>query len=194
MQINLSFCLQALGILLYKLCFFSLPFGESPLAIQSGNFTVPDNSKYSTHLHALIREPGPSLCCLLNSCHKWRKSIFLVSVCIGYMLEPDPDQRPDIFQVSSVAFSLLSKPCPVVNLKVCILLHQWCFSWWPQSLKANKFRYLSLHFDHIWNGNHGSVWHFPRKNSLRCSTTSFFCVILSWSAAGFAWHQAEFLW
>ncbi|CAG0897773.1 unnamed protein product [Darwinula stevensoni] len=79
----------ALGILLYKLCFFSLPFGESPLAIQSGNFTVPDNSKYSTHLHALIR----------------------------YMLEPDPDQRPDIFQVSSVAFSLLSKPCPVVNLK-----------------------------------------------------------------------------
>ena len=37
----------ALGCLLYKLCFFSLPFGESTLAIQNGNFTFPDNSKYS---------------------------------------------------------------------------------------------------------------------------------------------------
>ena len=37
----------ALGCLLYKLCFFSLPFGESTLAIQNGNFTFPDSSKYS---------------------------------------------------------------------------------------------------------------------------------------------------
>ena len=37
----------ALGCLLYKLCFFTLPFGESTLAIQSGNFSFPDNSKYS---------------------------------------------------------------------------------------------------------------------------------------------------
>ena len=37
----------ALGCLLYKLCFFSLPFGESTLAIQNGNFNFPDNSKYS---------------------------------------------------------------------------------------------------------------------------------------------------
>ena len=38
---------QALGCLLYKLCFFSLPFGESTLAIQNGNFTFPESSKYS---------------------------------------------------------------------------------------------------------------------------------------------------
>ncbi|KAF4533543.1 hypothetical protein B566_EDAN001028 [Ephemera danica] len=50
----------ALGCLLYKLCFFTLPF--------------------------------------------------------GYMLDPDPDRRPDIFQVSHVAFSLLGKECPVQNL------------------------------------------------------------------------------
>ena len=37
----------ALGCLLYKLCFFCLPFGESTLAIQNGNFTFPDSSKYS---------------------------------------------------------------------------------------------------------------------------------------------------
>ncbi|GLH05540.1 Putative glycogen synthase kinase-3 homolog [Gryllus bimaculatus] len=78
----------ALGCLLYKLCFFSLPFGESTLAIQSGNFTIPDNSRYSKGVHCLIR----------------------------YMLEPDQDKRPDIFQVSFVAFSLQGKDCPVQNL------------------------------------------------------------------------------
>ncbi|KAL6268442.1 hypothetical protein P5V15_001577 [Pogonomyrmex californicus] len=78
----------ALGCLLYKLCFFTLPFGESTLAIQSGNFTIPDNSKYSKALHCLIR----------------------------YMLEPDPDIRPDIYQVSAVAFQIQGKECPVQNL------------------------------------------------------------------------------
>ena len=45
---------QALGCLLYKLCFFTLPFGESPLAIQSGQFTFPENSRHSPELHRLI--------------------------------------------------------------------------------------------------------------------------------------------
>lgn len=78
----------ALGCLLYKLCFFTLPFGESTLAIQSGNFTIPDNSRYSKSLHCLIR----------------------------YMLEPDPDVRPDIYQVSAIAFQIQAKECPVQNL------------------------------------------------------------------------------
>lgn len=78
----------ALGCLLYKLCFFSLPFGESTLAIQNGFFTLPDNSCYSRGVHALIR----------------------------YMLEPDPEKRPDIFQVSSVTFKLANKECPVKNV------------------------------------------------------------------------------
>ncbi|XP_043465484.1 AP2-associated protein kinase 1 isoform X2 [Leptopilina heterotoma] len=78
----------ALGCLLYKLCFFTLPFGESTLAIQSGNFSIPDNSRYSRGLHSLIR----------------------------YMLEPDPDLRPDIYQVSVIAFQLQGKECPVQNL------------------------------------------------------------------------------
>jgi len=46
--------MQALGCLLYKLCFFVLPFGESAVAIQSGQFTIPDNSRYSPQLIALI--------------------------------------------------------------------------------------------------------------------------------------------
>lgn len=44
----------ALGCLLYKLCFFSLPFGESQVAICDGSFTIPDNSRYTQSIHCLI--------------------------------------------------------------------------------------------------------------------------------------------
>ncbi|PIO30214.1 hypothetical protein AB205_0042730, partial [Aquarana catesbeiana] len=79
---------QALGCLLYKLCFFTLPFGESQVSICDGNFTIPDNSRYSHDMHCLIR----------------------------YMLEPDPDKRPDIFQVSYFAFKQAKRECPVPNV------------------------------------------------------------------------------
>ncbi|GAB1599811.1 BMP-2-inducible protein kinase-like isoform X1 [Argonauta hians] len=78
----------ALGCLLYRLCFFTLPFGESALAIQSGNFTIPDNSRYSKELHSLI----------------------------AFMLEVDPEKRPDIYQVAHVAFLFRGKQCPVPNM------------------------------------------------------------------------------
>ncbi|XP_075592840.1 AP2-associated protein kinase 1 isoform X7 [Balearica regulorum gibbericeps] len=79
----------ALGCLLYKLCYFTLPFGESQVAICDGNFTIPDNSRHSQDMHCLIR----------------------------YMLEPDPDKRPDIYQVSYFAFRLAKKECPVQNMQ-----------------------------------------------------------------------------
>lgn len=80
----------ALGCLLYKLCFFALPFGESTLAISSGKFNVPSTSKYSENLHKLIR----------------------------YLLTPNPELRPDIFQASYLAFKLQASEgkCPVQNL------------------------------------------------------------------------------
>ncbi|XP_055371917.1 AP2-associated protein kinase 1 isoform X2 [Condylostylus longicornis] len=78
----------ALGCMLYKLCFFTLPFGESTLAIQNGTFSIPDNSKYSKGMHQLIK----------------------------YMLEPDMDKRPNIFQVCEIAFKLNGKDNPVQNL------------------------------------------------------------------------------
>ncbi|NXP19769.1 AAK1 kinase, partial [Scytalopus superciliaris] len=79
----------ALGCLLYKLCYFTLPFGESQVAICDGTFTIPDNSRHSQDMHCLIR----------------------------YMLEPDPDKRPDIYQVSYFAFKLAKKECPVQNVQ-----------------------------------------------------------------------------
>ncbi|XP_076586212.1 AP2-associated protein kinase 1 isoform X6 [Chaetodon auriga] len=78
----------AMGCLLYKLCFFILPFGESQVAICDGSFTIPDNSRYSHDMHCLIR----------------------------YMLEPDPEKRPDIYQISYFAFKLARRECPVQNV------------------------------------------------------------------------------
>uniref|UniRef100_A0A3P8YMD1 non-specific serine/threonine protein kinase n=1 Tax=Esox lucius TaxID=8010 RepID=A0A3P8YMD1_ESOLU len=78
----------AMGCLLYKLCYFTLPFGESQVAICDGSFTIPDNSRYSQDMHCLIR----------------------------YMLEPDPEKRPDIYQVSYFAFKLARIECPIQNV------------------------------------------------------------------------------
>ena len=44
---------------------------------------------------------------------------FTYMLVLGYILNPDPDNRPDIFQVSYVAFKLRGLDCPVVNTKVC---------------------------------------------------------------------------
>ncbi|XP_061117656.1 AP2-associated protein kinase 1-like isoform X7 [Conger conger] len=79
----------AMGCLLYKLCYFTLPFGESQVAICDGSFTIPDNSRYSQDMHCLIR----------------------------YMLEPDPDTRPDIYQVSYFSFKQARRECPVQNVQ-----------------------------------------------------------------------------
>jgi AP2-associated kinase len=78
----------ALGCLLFKLCFFTTPFGEHPLAIVSGTFCIPDKSKYSEPLHSLIR----------------------------YMLEPNTDKRPNIWQVSEVAFRIRKLKNPIKNV------------------------------------------------------------------------------
>lgn len=82
----------AMGCLLYKLMFFTLPFGESVLAIQNGTFSIPDNSQYSMGLHKLVQ----------------------------YMLEPNQDQRPNIWQVCEIAFKLQSKENPVTNIQVSL--------------------------------------------------------------------------
>ena len=49
-------CVQALGCVLYKLCFMTTPFGENALAIVSARLTIPQNSPYSEDLHSLIRK------------------------------------------------------------------------------------------------------------------------------------------
>lgn len=80
----------AMGCLLYKLMYFTLPFGESILAIQNGTFSIPDNSPYSIGLHKLVK----------------------------YMLQPNQELRPNIWQVCDVAFKLRSMENPVTDIQV----------------------------------------------------------------------------
>eukprot|EP01064_Diplonema_japonicum_P015235 TRINITY_DN2298_c0_g1_i3.p1 TRINITY_DN2298_c0_g1~~TRINITY_DN2298_c0_g1_i3.p1 ORF type:complete len:327 (+),score=47.50 TRINITY_DN2298_c0_g1_i3:302-1282(+) len=45
----------ALGVILFMVCFFELPFPESTSAITKGSYTLPSSSSYSTNVTELIR-------------------------------------------------------------------------------------------------------------------------------------------
>uniref|UniRef100_A0A5S6R686 non-specific serine/threonine protein kinase n=1 Tax=Trichuris muris TaxID=70415 RepID=A0A5S6R686_TRIMR len=78
----------ALGVMLYKLCYFTLPFKDSAFAIQNASFTFPSEPAYAISLRPLI----------------------------SYMLNADCNTRPDIFQVTYFACTLAGRACPVPNL------------------------------------------------------------------------------
>lgn len=68
-------CLQALGCLLFRICYFKNAFdGESKLQILNGNYRIPELPKYSSFITDLIRD----------------------------MLQASPDDRPDITQASAL--------------------------------------------------------------------------------------------
>lgn len=85
--IGLKADIWALGVLLYHLCFFQLPF-NTQLAIQTGEVAVPDGSSFSSDLHKVIR-----LC-----------------------LQTNPKDRPDIWQLSGAIFGIMKKPNPIDNV------------------------------------------------------------------------------
>lgn len=79
--------LQALGCVLYKLAFFTTPFEEgNSLQILNVNYTIPATSTYSPQIHNLI------------STYRCSKVLVLM-FSPEYMLNPDPEDRPDIFDV-----------------------------------------------------------------------------------------------
>lgn len=51
----------------------------------------------------------------MYSYHHYQQMFFHSS---GYMLEPDPEKRPDIYQVSYFAFKLARIECPIQNIHV----------------------------------------------------------------------------
>lgn len=57
----------------------------------------------------------PFYCCCQRSWYLISPKCFS-----GYMLDPDPDNRPDIYQVSHFAFKLAQRTCPVQNVKVSL--------------------------------------------------------------------------
>lgn len=79
---------QALGCLLYKLCYFTLPFGESQVAICDGNFTIPDNSRYSQDMHCLISKYifGAGGICMVGI---WKKRCWICVLMIHVRISQD---------------------------------------------------------------------------------------------------------
>ncbi|KAF9967174.1 hypothetical protein BGZ70_010517 [Mortierella alpina] len=79
----------ALGVLLYKLCFYTTPFEEQgQLAILNVRYTVPDHPVFSPALIGLFQ----------------------------CMLKEDPKQRPNIYQVMQMTSALRGLPCPIHNI------------------------------------------------------------------------------
>jgi len=67
--------LQALGCLLYRICYLKSAFdGESKLQILNGNYRIPEVPKYTSSIITLIKD----------------------------MLEASPDARPDITQARAL--------------------------------------------------------------------------------------------
>ncbi|KAG0053035.1 hypothetical protein BGZ83_001740 [Gryganskiella cystojenkinii] len=78
----------ALGVLLYKLCYYTTPFEEQgQLAILNARYTIPDHPVFT-----------PGLISLFQS-----------------MLKEDAKQRPTIYQVMQVTSTMRGLPCPIQN-------------------------------------------------------------------------------
>ncbi|KAF1761819.1 hypothetical protein GCK72_010076 [Caenorhabditis remanei] len=83
-ELGLKGDIWALGVLLYRLCYFCVPFEESPLAIQSVNYQFPNAPNIPDETKVLI-----------------------------YMiLDIDVNRRPSIYQTASLAFEAYGKPLP----------------------------------------------------------------------------------
>jgi len=79
----------ALGIMLYKLCYYTTPFEDgNTLAILNGSYTKPQTPVYSNHIHHLL----------------------------DIMLVVEPSLRANIYDILSyVTTSILGIPCPITN-------------------------------------------------------------------------------
>ncbi|KAI8605823.1 kinase-like domain-containing protein [Dissophora ornata] len=83
----------ALGVLLYKLCYYTTPFeDQGQLAILNVRYTIPDHPVFSSGLIGLFKS----------------------------MLKEDPKQRPNIYQVMKATSALRGLPCPIQNVRLLL--------------------------------------------------------------------------
>ena len=78
----------ALGVLLYKLCYYKTPFEDSKMAILNGRFDIPSRPEYSSDLKQFIKN----------------------------MLSGNPRDRPNIYRVVETCCIMRQKPCPISNI------------------------------------------------------------------------------
>ncbi|KAL5116859.1 Ark- serine/threonine protein kinase [Pleosporales sp. CAS-2024a] len=79
----------ALGVLLYKLCYYTTPFEEvGQMAILNATFKYPSYPQFSDRIKKLI----------------------------GWMLREAPHQRPNIYQVVAEVCSMRHRACPITDI------------------------------------------------------------------------------
>ncbi|KAI8093364.1 kinase-like domain-containing protein [Halteromyces radiatus] len=79
----------ALGVLLYKLCYYTTPFEEQgQLAILNAHYSIPSTPYFSENLRRLIMS----------------------------MLQEDQQKRPNIYQVVKTVSDLMHVECPIRNV------------------------------------------------------------------------------
>lgn len=87
----------AMGVLLYKLCYYTTPFEEEgQLAILNARYTIPSSPMFSEGLRRLIIS----------------------------MLQEDQNRRPNIYQVLNAVCHLRGLECPIRDVCFFYLLYQ----------------------------------------------------------------------
>ncbi|CAO3624009.1 unnamed protein product [Cunninghamella echinulata] len=87
--INEKADIWALGVLLYKLCYYTTPFEEQgQLAILNAHYTIPQTPYFSEGLRRLI----------------------------AYILQEDQQKRPNIYQVIKIVSDMMHVECPIRNI------------------------------------------------------------------------------
>lgn len=85
----------ALGVLLYKLCYYTTPFEEEgQLAILNARYTIPNSPLFSEGLRRLIIS----------------------------MLQEDQNRRPNIYQVMNAVCQIRGLECPIRDVSIFILV------------------------------------------------------------------------
>jgi len=110
----------ALGVLLYKLCYYTTPFEElGQMAILNATFTYPAYPPFSDRIKKLIGA-STSTAQLHLSSHLTRA---------GSMLRENPQHRPNIYQVVAETCAMRHCPipikdvCPETTVAHCVLTH-----------------------------------------------------------------------
>ena len=102
----------ALGVLLYKLCYYKTPFEEQgQMAILNASFKFPGYPSFSDQVKKLIGRCLPFI----------PKGILLT--CEAWMLRENPQQRPNIYQVVRDVSRLRGTDVPIKDVSSCLLLH-----------------------------------------------------------------------
>jgi AP2-associated kinase len=97
----------ALGVLLYKLCYYTTPFEEvGQMAILNATFKFPSYPQFSDRIKKLICK-----------CIHAKKRIWCADFVSASMLQESPQRRPNIYQVVVEVCSMRHRAVPIKDVR-----------------------------------------------------------------------------